>query len=446
MNGSSVIDGCGLDGIALVKLTTAIEHSFDVQELDELVLLTFSEGLFNTFVRNDLSGHYTILELLRALDRRGTIPLFLQAVRKARPLKNELIQVISECCPGAMSDAAPESEGVEAVETVSKGMTTLHQMRAGTAIATRVNDRVVESRTKLQLLAQGLDELRAYKLLHDALQKVQQEQYKEFAAYVGKLRPDPRIESILRPLISRLIMTFEDAQQGLEGLCGNKRKYAREKKWLDEFQLAIKAAGVAVDETNDTQARYATITIRKIIRMEPAHLNDELRNSAETLPLENLISTISEVALIPELSDQQAAELSSTNTKLETLWIGLRGRVAIHDQWQEVETELWGADDESDKTSPEAEDFKLCWLKIKQRLKPLWNLDPLANWVIKTQEFADKIDASVSAIPIDLNNALLNYGRFRFHARNRFYAVDTDLKGFCEKILRLSQPLTNLLS
>ena len=64
MNGSSVIDGCGLDGIALVKLTTAIEHSFDVQELDELVLLTFSEGLFNTFVRNDLSGHYTILELL----------------------------------------------------------------------------------------------------------------------------------------------------------------------------------------------------------------------------------------------------------------------------------------------------------------------------------------------------------------------------------------------
>ena len=86
-----------------------------------------------------------------ALDRRGTIPLFLQAVRKARPLKNELIQVISECCPGAMSDAAPESEGVEAVEIVSKGMTTLQQMRAGTATAARVNDRVVESRAKLQL-------------------------------------------------------------------------------------------------------------------------------------------------------------------------------------------------------------------------------------------------------------------------------------------------------
>jgi hypothetical protein len=47
-------DYCTVDGEDLGRLATAIGNAFDADELDELVRITFSEGLYQSYVGRDL--------------------------------------------------------------------------------------------------------------------------------------------------------------------------------------------------------------------------------------------------------------------------------------------------------------------------------------------------------------------------------------------------------
>ena len=100
-----------------------------------------------------------------------------------------------------------------------------------------INDRVAGSRKKLESLRQGLEGASVIQeTLHDVLQMVQLEQYKELASNIDRLRDDSEFESALSPVITRLIILSEEALQTLDGLSRNSQnKYTREKEWVDEF-------------------------------------------------------------------------------------------------------------------------------------------------------------------------------------------------------------------
>src|SRR5215471_2183538 len=65
-------DHCNVDGKDLDELASAIKDAFDADELDQLVRITFSEGLYQSYVGRDLSGQVLVFKLLEALERRGT--------------------------------------------------------------------------------------------------------------------------------------------------------------------------------------------------------------------------------------------------------------------------------------------------------------------------------------------------------------------------------------
>src|SRR5215831_3065341 len=108
-------DYCTVNGEDLGRLAAAILNAFDADELDELVRITFSEGLYQSYVGRDLTDKVLVLRLLEALERRGTIVIFLRAVRRARPHKQDLIDLIGELCPQSMNDPPPATAPIGTV-------------------------------------------------------------------------------------------------------------------------------------------------------------------------------------------------------------------------------------------------------------------------------------------------------------------------------------------
>src|SRR4030095_12230085 len=96
-------DDCTGDSEDLGRLATAIGNAFNADELDQLVRITFSEGLYQSYVGRDLSDEVLVFKLLEALERRGTIVIFLRAVWLARPHKQDLIDLIEKLCPQSIN-------------------------------------------------------------------------------------------------------------------------------------------------------------------------------------------------------------------------------------------------------------------------------------------------------------------------------------------------------
>src|SRR5262249_4859794 len=94
----------------LARLATAIGNAFDANELEELVRITFSEGLYQSYVGQSLTDKVLVFKLLEALERRGTIVIFLRAVRRARPHRQDLIDLIQKLYPESMNDPPPVEE------------------------------------------------------------------------------------------------------------------------------------------------------------------------------------------------------------------------------------------------------------------------------------------------------------------------------------------------
>jgi hypothetical protein len=163
------------------RLATAIGNAFDADELEELVRVTFSEGLYQSYVGRNLTDEVLVLKLLQALERRGTIVIFLRAVRLARPHRLDLIDLIGNLCPQAMNDQAPAKASIG---TVITALQTLKHRVAEPDVAGPLRS----SRNKLDELADGLERLKAYKTLHDGLQTIQIPLY---TVDLNKARDDP---------------------------------------------------------------------------------------------------------------------------------------------------------------------------------------------------------------------------------------------------------------
>ena len=123
-------------------LATAIEDAFTVEELDQLVTLTFGKKLYDEYLPERDLYTFKTGRLLEVTTERGTFPQFLRAIRKARPESKALLQAIARSCPSAMGDAQAARE---AVETVRLGLMAIAELRSDKergAIVSALLDRV----------------------------------------------------------------------------------------------------------------------------------------------------------------------------------------------------------------------------------------------------------------------------------------------------------------
>lgn len=430
-----VSDYCIVDGPGIGELTPLITNAFIANELEELVRITFSEGLYQEYVPSGLTDRDLVFTLLEALGRRGTTVIFLRAVRKSRPAVPDLIGAIARHCPAAANDAAAAETQVN---RVLESLKTLKSAPVRAAAATAL----AASRENLEGLAAGFEVLRAYKVLHDALQKVQLLQYRQLVEDVKRLRDDPLVSLTIEPQLTQLDLLADAAMDGANGLPDTPRERRMELRWIRGLKDAVTKLRDGVAALDDRAVTSAVSSIKDVIRTQPFRVNGLLTATAESLPLDDLIKAIEAVQKVIPEGDPAHQTLDSGLRALQDLFPRLRGQVSEHDLWQEIENELWSADQAMEAPSAASlQDFALHWEKMKPLVDTLCRASPQEAWVINLQKFSAQFEP-----PDDTTRIRIAYGRFRNQALLQFSRVDLALKSLCGEVLRLGQPLNSLLS
>ena len=278
------------------------------------------------------------------------------------------------------------------------GLEELNGLLKVPAIALEVIEVVSPKRGKLKLLDQELMKLSAYKSLHDVLQTLEIQHYPVIDTETKKLREAVGWDAVADD-IEALRRLCKAAERGVNILVGMKVEYDEQARWVGSLKDIVEKLGRAVEQKDDLSARRGVKEFRILIRNVTPDVNSKLRNSAESLPLENLILTLAGVASIQGVSGQQRETLNVAKANLESLRGNLRGQVAVHNQWQDVEPNLWAAADEFARDPPGVDDFKDYWSIVNQKIEPLWNLDPSAEWVQKTVDSATKSTMRLQQLP-----------------------------------------------
>jgi hypothetical protein len=430
-------DYCTVKGPGIGALVEEIVSAYLPAELEQLVRLTFSEGLYAKYVPQNLTGEALVFSLLEALERRGTTVFFLRALRKSRPDRSSLVQLISDLCPAASNDApSARSE----VGRVAAGLELVRSRVKDLAVGASLSS----SWEGLDLLAHGLARLRGYKALHDSLQKVQVQLYRSLVRDLSRLRIDPSVASTLDTQILQFAFFCEDARGGAQWLPDTPEERRMEMRMVVTPLISAETQlRDAISQMDDRLAALAVSSIRDVIRREPPRINARLTAVAEGLPLEPLRGTLERV--LPSFKDDlEAAEtLTSAVQALQNLLPRLMGKVGEHNHWQGIENELWATDQAMEQLSSEAVgEIALHWNKVVPLIDVLWQADPEALWVKKSRSFADSFRTYLRQGADEVHTS---YGRFRNEAQLQFYRIDGELNVLCSQIMDLSRPLNKLL-
>src|SRR5262245_50831467 len=432
-------DHCNVDGADLGELATAIKNAFDADELDQLVRITFSEGLYQSYVGRDLTDEVLVFKLLEALERRGTIVIFLRAVRLARPHKQDLIDLIGKLCPQSMNDPPPATAPIG---TIITALQTLKDRLADPDVAGPLRS----WRDKLDELADDFERLKAYKTLHDGLQTIQIQLY---TIDSNKARDDPSALLMLQNQALQFDIAAGSISRGAQSLPDTVARRMEMRMAVDPLAQAIHQLRDAISDLDYPSAALALNTIRGLLRREPSRINGQLTTIAESLPISLLIEAIDQI--IKKLNEQDPAMdvLSSALHSLHELLPRLQGQVSEHDMWQSIENELAAADQYIDRGSLDAmQDFQLHWKAVKLRIAPLWHANPQAPWVTKSQKFSDAFETifqDVAEAPSRADQLRQRYNMFRLEALARFYQVDNALDTLSGEIVEIGKPLNALL-
>jgi hypothetical protein len=423
------------------RLATAIGNAFVADELEELVRVTFSEGLYQSYVGRNLTDEVLVLKLLQALERRGTIVIFLRAVRLARPHRLDLIDLIGNLCPQAMNDQAPAKAPIG---TVITALQTLKHRVAEPDVAGPLRS----SRNKLDELADGLERLKAYKTLHDGLQTIQIPLY---TVDLNKARDDPSTFLMLQNQALQFDIVTGNMSKSAQLLPDTALARGMEMKMVvDPLTKAVHQLRDAIADLDYPSAALALNAIRGLLRREPSRISGQLTATAENLPIDLLIEAIEQI--IKKLDEQDPAMevLSGALRGLHELLPRLHGQVSEHDMWQSIENELAAADQDVNQGSSDAmQDFHLHWTAVKLKITPLWCANPQAPWVIKSQKFCDAFETifqDVADASSRANQLRQRYNMFRLEALSQFYRVDNTLDTLCGEIVEIGKPLNALLS
>jgi hypothetical protein len=432
-------DYCSVGGEELVRLAKTIGDAFVADELEELVRMTFSEGLYKSYVGRDLTDEVLVFKLVEALERRGTIVIFLRAVRRARPHRQDLIDLIAKLCPQSMNDPPPAKAPIG---TVITALQTLKDRIAQPDVAGPLRS----SRDKLDELADGFERLKAYKALHDGLHTIQ---LQVRLIDLDRARDDPSTLLMLQNQALQIDITTGTISKAAQSLDTALERHMEMKMVAGPLNLATRQLRDASSEFDYPSAALALNAIRGLLRREPSRISGQLTATAENLPINLLIEAIEQI--IKKLDEQDPAMdvLRSALQGLHELLPRLQGQVSEHDMWQSIENELAAADQDVDRGSLDAmQDFQLHWKAVKLRITPLWHANPQAPWVTKSQKFWDAFETifqDVAEAPSRAPQLRQRYNMFRVEALSRFYQVDSALDTLSGEIVEIGKPLNALL-
>src|SRR5688572_19646610 len=429
------------DGAKLIELTDMLCSAFDDFGLEELVAVTLGEGLYTVYVPRGLPTRQAAYRLLEGVEKKGRTETLLRGALDRRPGRPDLRPIIGKYYPQVLmplavtrAEVSDVVEGLEAVKRRSADPTVIAM--------------VTESHAELERVNRELDLLARYKNLHDALHLVQLQHLRVVIGAVRRLHSDPAAGAELNAYVTQLRIHVMGARTAVEGLPeGTGRQL--ELEGVNLLESAVADLRTAVKDVDERIGAQAVTKLKRVLRVQPFRVNQLLTLTAQGLPLTQLISALEKIATPPGNGPQHNVSLDAAINSLRSLVPDLLGCVQEHRLWQEVENNLWLAQEDWQQGAPSDAlgQFWIVWPSITERVAALSAAYPTADWAIELKKDADAFERWFPdpARLVDFAKAQAAFELFRNHALFRFYLVDMTLKAKCGTIATIGAPLDDLL-
>lgn len=421
-----------LDGAAIGELRDLIVDAFDADDLQQLVKIKMDIDCEAVFERNAPKAKF-VYDLLHRVEQEGRTSLLLRALLEARKNRADLRKVIAQHCPQAL-EISP-SLHVQAQEVVDG----LKQLQMQTEYQ-KVREVIVASRVNLDQLMEDIELLYNYKMLHDCLHIVQEQHY-TLVDKVKQFRADPLTSAELEEELFNLQEITRKACKSADSLPDKALVRAQELDWIQKLESATADLSQSMNDLDAHGADTAVKAIRRVIRTEPFRINRVLTLIAEKIPLDELTLVIEKAIDVVATGETPAPELQKALLSLKSMLPQLRGRVAEHRQWQDIENDFWEAEDSIERQ--DNQQFTEFWPDLKSRVGLLVRTDPEAESAKAIKRHAAQIDQDLKG-RVDL--AMNDFKYFRKAGLHLFAQIDKALLGQCTAILEIRAPLRSLLN
>jgi hypothetical protein len=381
-------------------------------------------------VRIDRNFFDQIGDLIFWLDNRGWLRLLVQAIIDARPGRPDAVAVLTPLLESlAFLDQTPAL-------TVQAGLgglqLTVQQDPAVKAAGTRL-------KSSLEDLTEDISTLHAYKLLHDCLHYLQM-QLRRIGNAVRNLQQS-NFQDDLTECITQMNSLEIQGRAAANGLSPAERAF--EFSWLNKLNgitaLAQQALNGATVSPNlpGIQCLYG---LRMLIRAEPSRIDSHLANNASALELDKLDQLFAEVIAIsgdPVL----IASLEASRISLGQLTLQITSLIQQHRKWQEIDSELWIAEETLPADALAPGDFPALWSGILMKTSMLIMMEPLTPWASSLQKWAKDLEVRSQE---DWSTVKIPFNQYRQESIRRFFTIDSNLKIVSQQVAYIGDSLRTL--
>ncbi|ATQ67862.1 MULTISPECIES: hypothetical protein [Methylosinus] len=430
MNATDVMD-VEQDRNPLSKaLHDCIAAHFDVETIERVVAQGMGVG-FRDEIAWGNSKNQVVYELLdKAHERDVTTDLLVCFLQESDA--PELHKMIADNWPPALQQ-------LDARNSARALVNTQHRMKSEPSVRAVI----APSREMLEELRKDINVLFNYKTLHDCLHDIQVKLYDVIYVAANQL-PDIQAEAELYAYIDELDDICRDARAAAEGLPDDAAVRDQETEWVTALESAVAELGASLQHPDDRLFRKPLLCIKATLRGEPKRINRLLTIVARKLPLDELAKTIERVIEETGANAARPRQLSESLDSIRRLSSRLEEKVREHRDWQDVEKNLWEAEDcLAQKTRDSIANFTIVWDLIKEGVRPLAAKAGDDGWAKTSAIHVASIDQRLENDPRTVRAA---FGEFSKNIRNHFSRVDKSLKSLCSDITtNIREPLRLLV-
>jgi hypothetical protein len=298
---------------------------------------------------------------------------------------------------------------------------------------------LVAFRTDFQAACEQIDILGGHKHMHDLLHTMQFHCYHPMFQEAKRFPDDEMgLENLMdyELTLQRIVRDLQEAAQWPTFV-------AVDTSWIGDVEQAQRELHDALEELDALKLKRAIWYMNRVLAVQPSQINTRLNASARALRLPALVEALTYVCDSLERLDLEADKVRQIEAGVEALANlsqSLAALVQDHDSWQVVDLELRRVEVAMQGDMMELE---MSWPILKEMTEPLY-ADLSDEWARSLQADAQALDEAIAQR--NLARTRRYFWRFRRRAGDRFFRVDTDLKGLCGDLRQIGEPLTTVMS
>ncbi|MEZ4726976.1 MAG: CHAT domain-containing protein [Caldilineaceae bacterium] len=309
---------------------------------------------------------------------------------------------------------------------------------AGLMKSAIVRSLVTTYRADFRAASEQIDILSNYKDLHDLLHKLQ---YRCYSVIAQEAQRFPQDDLALDNLLNYEV-TLQDIANALQQVAQRAGLAANEITWIRDVMQAQGLLHQALDEMDGEKLRRVVWLLRRVLALQPSHINHRLIGAARALRLTQIVLSL---VAIRDALQQLKVDRARTNQfttgvdALQQLDARLQALMVEHDQWQEVQRILGRIEDVMIHDLMELE---FSWPDLRARVDALCQAHK-GEWVDLFCQDRDQLDKAITTQnPVRVRSY---FQRYRQRAGNRFFQVDTQLKELCTELRKVGESLATIL-